>query len=748
MFGVPNSFFRAHFGGRMVHGCTKVILCLLVILVGSAALRSHARISSQSSESKAEPSVKTVADPTLQIHELQLNQQDVQEQFVLLADSISENEFDLVKGVDGYWRLGRTPQGVWWFVSPDGQREWINSVTTVQPFQLGRRPAGPHFISTDWDGEFDTNYGNIRLWADRTLVRVKDAGFKALGAWCHPIFHELDIPVTRDLNIWAHVVGEDRLLYSPNWKSVAEDAIVKQVVPLRDNKNLIGYYTDNELDWGDTGSGPSLYFDNLDPNDPNRRKVIEVIREIWPDLKSFNQSWGLDLPNWEMLDQIPMLPREHANTYATLLSAWLERLASDYFEMTSELIRRHDPNHLILGVRFKGNAPIEVVRGMRGKTDAVSINYYVADAKLDPQMFPQMYEAGQQPIIVTEFSFHALDGSSGNRNTFGFTAQVLDQEARAEGYKVFSQRLARVPYIVGADWFQWADEPPSGRTSDGEDVNFGVVDIDDRPYPLLVDAIKKTTPTLNKLHAASTTDVGGDVFRESFPAPTFSMPYKNFSLRINGELSDWPSAARLSNIRHSETLGLDRSPLPLPNVYLAWDENGVYVGIEMFDRDISGAPAQGWWWTRDFVELFFSTRPPTADQRFYTQNDSQFFFVPIAFPEADGNSGVVGQWHRMGDSIDYNLIPHPHIQEASRIHPDRYVVEMFIPAASMPGFDPTGKIPMAFNFGGKNFQSAVEYFWSAPKTMQTQLRPGTWGRLNMNGPDENPVNRLASGNDN
>ena len=37
-----------------------------------------------------------------------------------------------------------------------------------------------------------------------------------------------------------------------------------------------------------------------------------------------------------------------------------------------------------------------------------------------------------------------------------------------------------LPYVVGADWFQYYDEPPHGRKLDGEDYNFGLVDIHDR----------------------------------------------------------------------------------------------------------------------------------------------------------------------------------------------------------------------------------------------------------------------------
>ena len=32
------------------------------------------------------------------------------------------------------------------------------------------------------------------------------------------------------------------------------------------------------------------------------------------------------------------------------------------------------------------------------------------------------------------------------------------------------------------------------------------------------------------------------------------------------------SSARLNGMRHSQTLGNDRSPLPLPNIHLAWND--------------------------------------------------------------------------------------------------------------------------------------------------------------------------------
>ncbi|CAN5411616.1 hypothetical protein BH10PLA1_BH10PLA1_13800 [soil metagenome] len=649
------------------------------------------------------------------------------------SDTLHVTQFKKVRGQDGFWRLGQDLNGVWWMLDPTGQPEFINAVTTVQPFQKGRDAEGPEFVSRDYNGQ--DGQPNLDAWAKATLTRVKEMGFKGLGAWCNPIFHSCDVPMTRDLNVWTWQPSSSKRFYSPNWATVAEQAIKTQVELLKDNKNLIGYFIDNELEWGDGFAGPGVYFDFRPSNDANRAQVISVIKQLWPTADDFNRDWGLQVKSLDELYAWERLPHDPQAAYTHLFNAWIEHLATDYFKTTTTLIHKYDPNHLILGVRFRGYAPPEVVRASKGYTDAQSINYYVGDARLDYDMFKMMYDAsGEQPIIISEYSFHALDGRSGDRNTVGFAAQVLDQQARAEGYRLFTSRLARVPYIVSADWFQWMDEPPSGRTLDGEDVNFGMVDIDDRPYESLASAVRETAGELNGLHLDSYSDDGKDVWRESFAnKPVVHVPYLTKLVSLNGELSDWAPQCKLQGIHRSQTIGLERSKLPLPNVYLGWTEKGLYVGMEVFDDDILSAPAKGWWWTRDCAEIWINTRTPLPDQITYSKDTHSFFFVPNPFPDNDGSTGVVGQWHRAGDALADSLIPHPLIKSAVRIRPDRYVLEMFIPKEAMYEWDPHQ--PMAMNIHVKNFQHATEYYWSAPKEAITQLRPNTWGTMILDAPN-------------
>ena len=59
-------------------------------------------------------------------------------------------------------------QQIWWFVSPDNQLEFLNTVTTVQPYQLSRELNGAHFVSSDWKAVDD-----LDRWARATLPRVR-----------------------------------------------------------------------------------------------------------------------------------------------------------------------------------------------------------------------------------------------------------------------------------------------------------------------------------------------------------------------------------------------------------------------------------------------------------------------------------------------------------------------------------------------------------------------------------------------
>jgi hypothetical protein len=54
--------------------------------------------------------------------------------------------------------------------------------------------------------------------------------------------------------------------------------------------------------------------------------------------------------------------------------------------------------------------------------------------------------------------------------------------------------------LIGTGYFQWGDQDITGRY-DGENYNCGLVDVTDRPYKALVDAVSETSAVLYEVHS-------------------------------------------------------------------------------------------------------------------------------------------------------------------------------------------------------------------------------------------------------
>ncbi len=136
-----------------------------------------------------------------------------------------------------------------------------------------------------------------------------------------------------------------------------------------------------------------------------------------------------------------------------------------------------------MGCRFAGFPPEFVWRSAQKYADIVSINIYRKEV---PQNHA-MLKITEKPIIIGEFHFGALD-----RGMFhtGLVA-CKDQKDRAEKYANYVTSVVTHPLFVGCHWFQWADQPITGRHFDGENYNIGLVDVTNNPYPELTKSAEK-----------------------------------------------------------------------------------------------------------------------------------------------------------------------------------------------------------------------------------------------------------------
>jgi len=97
-----------------------------------------------------------------------------------------------------------------------------------------------------------------------------------------------------------------------------------------------------------------------------------------------------------------------------------------------------------------------------------------------------------KPVIISEFHF-----GSNDRGPFGKGVVSVESEAqRGEAYARYLQAAAGDPDIVGTHWFEYVDEPVTGRLLDGENGHFSLVGITDIPFAGFVEVVRKANTEL------------------------------------------------------------------------------------------------------------------------------------------------------------------------------------------------------------------------------------------------------------
>jgi hypothetical protein len=91
-----------------------------------------------------------------------------------------------------------------------------------------------------------------------------------------------------------------------------------------------------------------------------------------------------------------------------------------------------------------------------------------------------------KPVIIGEFHFDWLDPGMFHTGL----QKTASQQQRGEMYGSYVRGALRNPLIVGTHWFQYKDEPTTGR-GDGENSQCGFVDVCDTPYDELAQAARE-----------------------------------------------------------------------------------------------------------------------------------------------------------------------------------------------------------------------------------------------------------------
>jgi agarase len=407
----------------------------------------------------------------------------------------------------------------WWLVTPDGGAFLSLGVCNVNPegdVERGtnRQPYRENVLK---------KHGSAEQWTAATRDRFREWGLNTLGNWSSQHLRGT-VPYTVELSVnpggWGRGTVPDffdpKVYENIRQRGAAVDAYV-------DDPWLVGYFLDNELPWAyDWRRFPSLFpgYMAMAPERPGKQRLVEFFKERYGTPEAFAKVWNVKLADWADLAGLKgMIAVDSARADADR-EAFVLLAAREYFKAAAEGIRSKDREHLVLGCRFVwALVPKPVVQACGEYCDAVSINYYEAGPVGDVALgltngismrlpkdlsFKAFFEAAKKPLMVTEFSFRGMD--SGQPNSFppGWLLQpnVATQQDRADKFEHCVNTWLSTPYFVGYHWFEWVDEPKGGRF-DGEDGNYGLVNLADDPYGALVERFSQVNRRAWDLHARS-----------------------------------------------------------------------------------------------------------------------------------------------------------------------------------------------------------------------------------------------------
>jgi hypothetical protein len=477
---------------------------------------------------------------------------------------------DLAQAPTTRWSL-TIENGVSWLITPCGLHFLSLGVNALDGGYPYRDRGGKVYYS--WTA-FEPSK---EAWIEKTRRRLAAWGFNSAGGWSLPP-QELRLPTIVNLELGRNARFHWFDPFAPATAVRMMALARKLVAPYRNTPYRIGYFSDNEVGWW---AGALFVFYSMKPAESaTKQRWVETLEHHYGgDWSHFTAdflppqgvaSWKALLATTEMTRMRPGGAGIH------VVREWCGIVAQHYYALASRAIRSADPNALYFGDRLPIYYDPAAVRAMAPYVDAIATNYNVdsSDGWIADYYFDGLRKlSGGKPVLVSEWFFAARHNRTGNLNN-GHLMTVDTQAERAAGAAAATENFAAIPELVGAHWFQYYDHPKGGR-ADGEDYDFGLVDINDRPYRRLTSALAIANRRASEIHGEATV-----------PGPRsgeFTIPRAEVELRKRS-LSDWPKPASLM-----PRLTASTGAVEFGEIYLSWSERGLQlatIGQDYFDIDL------------------------------------------------------------------------------------------------------------------------------------------------------------------
>lgn len=410
----------------------------------------------------------------------------------------------------GFYRVEQR-DGFWWLITPEGNPCFYMGVCSVPMDVWEMTPVSEREEVFEWlppeTGDFTavwatdawgegqgTRYVSLHAvnlmrrlgkeWRQKTSElgrwRLRTWALAGVGKWGYvpetpffPVLNRSGVP-----NLAEHPD-----IFAPDVQRRFEQQLRRQMQPHLRSPWVVGWSVGNE-ESEIIRRREVRHILQLADAPPAKRAMIEHVLQTTygGNLRRLAEAWGVTVANFETLCRSPIANPPDADV-ETMRQFYMDR----YHEWLYRTVKRIAPHHLYCGswiypYAWEGEQDWFL---MEPHCDILGYDYY--HQFFAPELLQRLFQRTRKPILCGEFTFATWEeGRRGYGAFMGCSAR--DEREAGEWYARWVRDAASHPLCVGGLWFQYRDQPLTGRGPGkgkrlfhGEHAPIGIVEFTDRP---------------------------------------------------------------------------------------------------------------------------------------------------------------------------------------------------------------------------------------------------------------------------
>ena len=402
----------------------------------------------------------------------------------------------------------------WQLVTPEGHTAFSLGVNHLSP--------GPVLASLG-ETAFQERYGDEAAFYPAAVRQIQGWGFTALGHVRQPWTGCGMLPYLWQLSTAPSARGGPSLapvqrparnqiafpdVFSTDWAALVDRVVVAAAATVASDPFFLGYCFTDVPEWSIEYARRTIgrcwgdALAALPAHAAGKQAYVALMRRHYRnDIDWFNAVYRTSLSGFDaLLRETPPPPLPYWNPDEARRraddEAWRRVIAEQYYATICNVVRRHDPHHLLLGDRFDANLPVadDVLRIAAMHVDVICLEYYqFDDLDLHLRRIESMYAATGKPLLLCDGCYAVA--SPDMPNVIG--PRCATQQERGEALASYLVAVAELAGVIGWHWCGYADHsitlepPPRGQHS-------GLCDPTGRPHAEVVGRVPAALEAIHR----------------------------------------------------------------------------------------------------------------------------------------------------------------------------------------------------------------------------------------------------------